>query len=770
MYIYDRKLSDARSLLLNTSQERSPLGFGESSQIPRRQPPAVSPQEVLKRAGLTTERWADQKAPALIQAALGQSRALRPFIANKLGKIAISKNYHHYGSDPEFVSAYLKLYKIVVPFGPQERALTDNIRAFYHRPTDSIHLRPRTHFGQVLQMAIIKFSSPGFGGFFGVSLANGVGLYFTNLVLEEQGLDRMKSAELKDQLSCATDLVGVAGLSLVGKAYFENHSDLVRSLTTNLSIGPVRADELARDALCKTTLLRTARFASHQVKNMVGVGMTGPGFVRLWMRTESPGMHELQIIGARGSRGTRVEIPPTGPLGDQTLAVTYPPPNEPKLDPMTKYRFRVVRTGDGRVLGEGSFETAPARDVDTPSKVVIALMSCHQPFDEHGGIRPESARMLRLLPRILRENNVKFVLPCGDQIYADDPEVFSLFNNPYLIRQVVPGKTDIRQCNLEEVRRLYDMRYRTFWSLKPIRDMYANYPCYPMMDDHEIKNSWGTQPEHSTPGYSVILKGALSAYFDYQASSVLPRMPSGSFHYNFSYGAIGVFVMDIRSERFSNNSGAQMFSAKQFDDLRQFLNNNAHKKVLLIVSSVPVFFVPGGLADFGGRFKPTTFQDHWSHPKNIPARDAFLGLLYAHREKNPNQVVAIVSGDVHIGHASAIHVEGLRQPWLYEFTSSPISVKESWGTKTQVRVAPRLVTTSSSNFEFPCRQGGEFCPGRVSRLPGVNGASQNPFVDMNIGLIEVQRQGDISKLKFKLIGSHPTEERPVTYFESQWLG
>jgi hypothetical protein len=41
---------------------------------------------------------------------------------------------------------------------------------------------------------------------------------------------------------------------------------------------------------------------------------------------------------------------------------------------------------------------------------------------------------------------------------------------------------------------------------------------------------------------------------------------------------------------------------------------------------------------------------------------------------------------------------------------------------------------------------------------------------MNIGLIEVQRQGDISKLKFKLIGAHPTEERPVTYFESGWLG
>lgn len=728
----------------------------------------VIPQGVLKRAGLMTERWADPKTPALIQAAMGQSRELRPFIANKLGKITISKNYHHYGSDAEFVYAYLKLNKIVVPFDSQEKALTDNVRAFYHRPTDSIRLRPHTHFGEVLQMAISRFSSPGFGGFFGESLAKSVGLYFTNLVLAEQGLDRMKSADLKDQLGNATDLVGVVGPSLVGKAYFQNHSDLINYLTTKLSIGPVRIEELTRDSLYKKPLLRTARFANHQVKNMVGVGMTGSGSVRLWMRTEVPGMHELQIHGPRGSRSTKVNIP-AGQPGDNTIAVTYPQHAlHLPLDPLTKYRYGIVRTSDGTPLGEGSFETSPINDGTTPQKVVIGLLSCHQPFTDRGTISPKSDRMLRLLPRILQENNVKFVLPCGDQIYADEPGIFSVFNNSYLIRQAVRGKTNILDCSPEEVRRVYDLRYRTFWSVKPIREMYANYPCYPTLDDHEIKDSWGTQPEHSGHKYRNILPGALGAYFDYQASSVFPQIRS-SFHYNFSYGNIGVFVMDLRSERFSNSSN-QMYSANQLEDLRQFLINNGHKKVLLIVSSVPVFFVPGGLADVGGKVKPTTFHDHWSHPKNIPARDAFLRLLYAHREAHPNQCVAIVSGDVHIGNACSIHMQGLHEPWLYQFTSSPISVLESWATKTKVRVAPRLVTTSSSKFDFPCTPSGGLCKGRISKLPGAKGASHNPFVDLNIGLIEVQRNGDVSKLKFKLIGSHPTEERPVTYFESGWLG
>lgn len=740
-------------------------------------------QGVLKRAGLTTEKWADQKAPGLIQAALEQSRALMPFLANKLGKITISKNYHHYGSDPEFVSAYLKLNKIVVPFGSQEKALTDDVRAFYHRPTDSIHLRPRTHFGAVLQMAIHKFSSPGFGGFFGEALANGVGLYFTNLVLEEQGLERMKSVGLKDQLNCATDLVGVAGVSLVAKAYFQIHSDLINHLSTKLSIGPVRVEELTRNALCKTSLLRTARFASHLVRNLVGVGITEPRSVRLWMRTDVPGIHELQLFkGSSVIRSARVEIP-AGQAGDNTAVIPYPgSTGHPPLDPLTRYRYRIVRTGDGETLGQGSFETPPGRDSDTPQKVVIGLLSCHQPFTDRGTISPEADRMLRVLPRILRENDVKFVLPCGDQMYADDPGIFSLFNkdNPYLIRQAFPNRKilprNIFECTEQEVRRLYDLRYRMFWSMPAIRQMYANYPCYPTMDDHEIKNGWGTEPEHSGSKYKNILRGALDAYRDYQASSVLPAQPvlgmrkSGSFHYDFSYGNIGIFIMDLRSQRYNlPPRGRQMFSRAQFDDLRLFLRKNSHKKVLLIVSSVPVVFVPGVLADTSRRLhiKESNFVDHWSHPSNRKVRDEFLSLLHAHQQGHPNQRVALACGDVHIGNAFGIHWQGGRKPRLYQFTSSALTALETRTTQFLVEKAPRLVsgvTCPSTSFGGPCSA-------RVSHLEAVNEtSSHNPFTGLNVGLIEVQRFGDVSNLKFKLIGYHPMEERPVIYFESGWLG
>jgi alkaline phosphatase D len=378
--------------------------------------------------------------------------------------------------------------------------------------------------------------------------------------------------------------------------------------------------------------------------------------------------------------------------------------------------------------------------------------------------------MLRLLPRILQENNVKFVLLTGDQIYSDYPGVFSLFTNPYLIRRVVPGKTSLLKCTAEEVRRVYDMRYRMFWSMPPILKMYANYPCYPAMDDHEILDDWGSLPEHSGPLYPDIRLGARRAYYDYQASRVLPatnKLPR-SFHYHFSYGNIGVFVMDIRSER-SAVVPNQLLSVAQLDDLRQYLRNNGDKRVLLIIASVPVVHLPEWLTELGHKITgpKVDFLDQWSQPKNIPARNAFLSLLHEHQQAHPKQQVAIVSGDVHIASAFSINWRHGNKPRLYQFTSSAISnLFQGWEADLS-RVGPKFLTS----IACPKTGLGRECSGEVGLLPAAKeAASQNPFSGLNLGLIEVQRYKDVSNLKFKLIGYHPKEERPVTYFESGWLG
>jgi hypothetical protein len=205
--------------------------------------------------------------------------------------------------------------------------------------------------------------------------------------------------------------------------------------------------------------------------------------------------------------------------------------------------------------------------------------------------------------------------------------------------------------------------------------------------------------------------------------------------------------MDIRSQRYNlAPRGRQMFSQAQFDDLRLFLRNNSHKKVLLIVASVPIVFVPGVLAGTSRRLhiKESNFVDHWSHPSNVPARDAFLSLLHAHQQAHPNQRVALACGDVHIGNAFGIYWQGGRKPRLYQFTSSALTALETRTTQFLVEKAPRLV----SGVTCPATPFGGPCSARVSHLEAASEASShNPFTGLNIGLIEVQRYGDVSNLK-----------------------
>jgi len=259
--------------------------------------------------------------------------------------------------------ALQKQKKIVAPFGP---ALTNELRktrGFYDRATGTIHLRPRANLGQAVRLAMQNLSSPGFRNFFGGDVDDGVALYFANVLLGEQRLQPVvTSGDEPKQLACATDLVGVAGETMVAKAYFQDHSALGNYLTTKLAIGPVAATELARNALYTNKLLQAAQLASHRMSNMVSVGITGPRWVRLWMRSDIAGSHDVQILG--GSGGARsVKVVVQDGLEDKTAAVTYPQTNQHRpLDPLTRYRYRIVRDADRTVVGEGSFETPPARD------------------------------------------------------------------------------------------------------------------------------------------------------------------------------------------------------------------------------------------------------------------------------------------------------------------------------------------------------------------------------------------------------------------------
>src|SRR5262245_42250404 len=213
------------------------------------------PLDVFKRAGVTATTRVGKTTASLIQTVLERSRALRPYIGQKLGRVMIPKNFIHHDFDATFNNKYTGLHKIIIPAGSTEEKELITRRGFYHRPTDAIHLRPAANVGHALHEAIHKFSSPGFRSVFGGYLDEGVTQYFTDVVLVEQGLGRMTTHSYQDQLRCANQLVGLFNPDVIGKAYFQGAglqdlaSILVGRLNTNLTELATRLKN--GDALCK---------------------------------------------------------------------------------------------------------------------------------------------------------------------------------------------------------------------------------------------------------------------------------------------------------------------------------------------------------------------------------------------------------------------------------------------------------------------------------------------------------------------------------------
>ncbi len=428
---------------------------------------------------------------------------------------------------------------------------------------------------------------------------------------------------------------------------------------------------------------------------------------------------------------------------DDTLAFDVPG-DAPGLDPLLperSYRVR-VRALDGTLLGEGRFRTAAEQP--GPGRFAFALASCHQPFDRRGHLVPESVRMLESVGDALAEHDARFLLEMGDQIYADYPPSHSLFGK--FFRTVAPrGRKDVFECTREEIRRLYHERHRIFFGVEPFAALHGRLPCYPILDDHEIRDNYGSSPDHSSERWRAIREGARDAFYDYQASRVLtPHEASASFHYGFVNGPVAVFVMDLRSERRADARVVSVCSDGQFEALGSFLERHAERPVAAIVVSVPVAHVSDKPAWVGLKLlgQATDVADRWSNPKAIADRDRLLRLLRAHQRAHPEQRMMLLGGDIHVGCLFRIEWADSVPP-LYQFTSSAISNIQPRVAQWGAEQVPRVLAGVDAGGDLSAR---------VAVVPGEGGRGENPYGGLNVGIVEVDTT-ERTSLRFKLIGA-----------------
>ncbi len=411
------------------------------------------------------------------------------------------------------------------------------------------------------------------------------------------------------------------------------------------------------------------------------------------------------------------------------------------------------------VLGEVVFETSPESSGEVPAKFSIGLASCHLPFDKHGMVRPAAREMLRAARTVFRDENTKLAFFGGDQMYADEPEGFSLFDESFFQRRAPAGRERVLDCSVEELRRLYHGRYRTFFNLPEWIALQAETPCYPTWDDHELVDNWGSDPMHQNADWKRVGEGARQACHDYQISRVMPWNPDRAFHYDVNYGPTATFVADMRTERRAGENG-RIFSEQQKADFEGFLAKNLDKAAIFVVLSVPPVHLPRGLSRGMSWMVPSgnDFDDRWSTGEHVRDRDWLMRTMHAHQAAHPRQHVTILTGDIHIGCVHALRWEGLEDVELHQLVSSGITHKVGWA----IAKASKLLIGANRHAGT---EDGEV-RAKVRVLEGVDNHEENPLGEMNLGIVEVETTpaGRVD-LRFKLYGQRKGE--PVCRFESE---
>lgn len=495
-------------------------------------------------------------------------------------------------------------------------------------------------------------------------------------------------------------------------------------------------------------------FGNEPIDNMLAIGAVTERGARLWTRVAEAEPHELCWWRHDApSERQRLHLEAPDPRADLTASTWI----DRGLEPDTEYRV-VLCDRDGRSLAEGSFATAPDDSADPPEFFSIALLSCHEPFDPHGQVNERSELMLEAACRAFERHRVRQVVMAGDQLYSDYPKHLSLFDDDYFASIAPAGRERLLDCSAEEVRAMFHVRYRHFWNLTGWRRLLANFPCYPIVDDHEIVDNWGSAAEHAEPQWQAYRDGAFAAYRDYQAGLVSGAGVTPAAHdYQMTLADTATYVMDLRSNR-RVGEGARIVSPEQLEAFEAFLAAMADKRVVFLVLSVPAVHLPAGLSRLAAAVTPDgeDFSDRWSSRGQRKDRDRLFRLLRDQQHRAPQQRIVLLSGDIHIGCLHQIHWPD-NNPNVYQFISSGIT----HDTGRVVQTLSSLIIRANRRLSVAG------APDAAVRLvPGERHAAGNPCGRLNFGIVEMHRPdpGAVPSLRF-LLYTHDGAE-PVCQYRS----
>ncbi|MDE0032411.1 MAG: alkaline phosphatase D family protein [Deltaproteobacteria bacterium] len=280
----------------------------------------------------------------------------------------------------------------------------------------------------------------------------------------------------------------------------------------------------------------------------------------------------------------------------------------------------------------GHFSTFPLAATREPFTFLFGSCNLHSMGLLEWWLRNDEA--WKRVSQVGKETHARFMLHCGDQIYADIPWWPS--------------------ASVDHYRK----KYIDAWEdCVPAQAVLTEMPHYMILDDHEITDDFDRST--SAAAGNGLLNAALKAYWEFQDqhNPDTPGLPR-RYYYDFRCGSARFFVMDTRFRRESKSK--QMIDIAQMSKLKQWLTSD-RDDLKFVVTSVP--FV-GHVRSKRDR------QDKWSGRAYRSQREEVLGHIFKHDVKG----VVFLTGDMHASYCAKMDIsDGTRQVSVHELMSSPIN-------------------------------------------------------------------------------------------------
>lgn len=278
---------------------------------------------------------------------------------------------------------------------------------------------------------------------------------------------------------------------------------------------------------------------------------------------------------------------------------------------------------------EGKFTTFV--DPNKNAKFTFLLGSCNL----HSlGIVKNPDKVWTRISNIATLNEAKFMIHCGDQIYADIP--FPPTANPNHYRD----------------------KYLDAWGdCRSMQKFLTELPHYMILDDHEIINDFHRDMSSNYTDYESLRRIAMKVYYEFQHkhNPDTPETPRQYF-YTFNYGDVQFFTLDTRYSREKHLK--QIIDENQMQIFKEWLLEY-RDNIKFVITSVP----------FVTQVKRPQ-EDKWCDPLYAQQRHEIID----HIAENSIEKVVFLAGDMHHSyHAKMSLRKNNHNIDIHELMSSPVN-------------------------------------------------------------------------------------------------